>query len=77
MFCFSLTTNYVNNVIYSELPGHFPIESFAGMNYLFVAYIYKCNYIIVRTMKSRKDEKMVRTFQDISTSYWRIPASNW
>ena len=35
------------------------------MNYLFVAYIYKCNYIIVRTMKSRKDKEMVRTFQDI------------
>ena len=55
MFCFSITTNYDNNVIYSDLPGRFPIESYAGMNYIFVAYIYKCNYIIVRTMKIRKD----------------------
>ena len=65
MFCFSVTTEYEGNVIYSDLPGRFPIESYAGMNYFFVAYIYKCNYIIIRPMKSRKDEDMVATFKDI------------
>ena len=35
------------------------------MNYYFVCYVYKCNYIIVRTMKSRKDADMVATFKDI------------
>ena len=33
MFCFSVTTEYEGNVIYSDLPGRFPIESYAGMNF--------------------------------------------
>ena len=65
MFCFSITTEYEGNAIYSDLPGRFPIESYAGMNYFFVAYIYKYNYIVIRPMKSRKDEDMVATFKDI------------
>ena len=65
MFCFSVTTENDGNVIYSDLPGRFPIESYRGMNYFFVAYIYKCNYIIIRPMKSRKDEDMVATFTEI------------
>ena len=63
LFCYSITTDNDGNVVYSDLPGRFPIESYRGMNYFFVAYIYKCNYILIRPMKSQKDEDMVRTFQ--------------
>ena len=63
LFCYSITTDNDGNVVYSDLPRRFPIESYRGMNYFFVAYIYKCNYILIRPMKSRKDEDMVRTFQ--------------
>ena len=35
------------------------------MEYIFVAYIYKCNSILMRPMKSRKDEHMVQVFEDI------------
>ena len=35
------------------------------MNYFSVAYVYKCKYIIIRAMKSRKDEDMVATFNII------------
>ena len=48
MFCFSVTTACDGSIIYSDLPGRFPIKSYAGMNYFFFAYIYKCNFIIIR-----------------------------
>ena len=65
MFCYLVTTNYDGNVVYSNLAGRFPIESYAGMNYFFVCYVYKCNYVMLQTMKSRKDEDMVATFKGI------------
>ena len=45
MFCYSVITDNDGNVIYSDLAGQFPIESYTGMNYIFVCYVYKCNYI--------------------------------
>ena len=65
ILCYSITTDNDGNVVYSDLPGRFPIESYRGMNYFFVTYIYKCNYILIRPMKSRKDEDMVQTFQTV------------
>ena len=65
MFCFSVTIAYDGNVIHSDLPGRLAIESYAGMKYFFVAYIYKYNYIVIGPMKSRKDGNMVATFQDV------------
>ena len=38
--------------------------SFKGNQYLFVAYLYSHNAIIVCPMKSRKDEDMITAFQD-------------
>ena len=32
MFCYSITTENNGNVIYSDLAGRFPIESYTGMN---------------------------------------------
>ena len=54
MFCYSVTTDNDGNVIYSDLAGQFPIEPYTGMKYFFVCYVYKCNYVRVRTMKSRR-----------------------
>ena len=65
MFCYSVTTENDGNAINSNLAGRFPKESDTGMNYFFVCYVYKCNYIMVRTMKSRKDEDMVTTFKEV------------
>ena len=41
------------DTIYSDLTGRFPIQSYEGMNYIFVAYVYKLNAILLRSMKSR------------------------
>jgi len=65
MFCFAALADQNENTIYSDLCGRFPVRSFSGMNYIFVAYIYTINAIIIRPMKSRNDECMVATFKDI------------
>ena len=41
MFYCSITTDNNGNVIYSDLAGQFPIESYTGMNYYFVCHVYK------------------------------------
>ena len=43
IFCYSITTDNNDNVIYSDLAGRFPVGSYTGMNYYFVYYVYKCN----------------------------------
>jgi hypothetical protein len=48
-----------NNTIYSDLTGRFPVQSYEGMEYIFVAYVYKLNAILLRPMKSRVDAHMV------------------
>ena len=65
MYCYSVTTDNDGDVLYSDLAGRFPVESYAGMNYFFIAYVYKCNYIIVRAMKGRNDEHMIATFREV------------
>ena len=39
MFCYSVITDHDGGIVYSNLLGRFPIESYSGMNYFFVAYI--------------------------------------
>ena len=56
MFCFVILADNNDATIYSDLAGRFPVQSYSGMNYIFVAYIYTINAIIIRPMKSRNDE---------------------
>ena len=63
MFCYSILRSKEGNTIYSDLTGRFPIESYTGMNYIFVCYIYKLNAILLRPMKSRKEAEMIRAFE--------------
>ena len=55
------------NTIYSDLTGRFPIQSYKGMNYIFVAYVYKLNAILLRFMKSREDASMLEAFTSVYT----------
>ena len=63
MFCFAILRDNEGNTIYSDITGRFPIESYTGMNYVFVCYVYRLNTILLRTMKSRHDEQMVEAFK--------------
>ena len=65
MFCFAMLADQNEDTVYSDLPGRFPVQSYAGNNYIFVAYVYKINSILMRPMKSRSDESMVKAFTDI------------
>lgn len=67
MFYFAALADQNENPIYSDLAGRFPVRSYSGVNYIFIAYVYTINAIIIRPMKSRSDEHMVKTFQDIYT----------
>ena len=60
-FCYSVITENNVNIVYIDLPGNFPIKSYAEI--VFATYIYKCNYIMIRATKNRKDEDMVATFK--------------
>ena len=63
MFCFTILEDEGGYTVYSDQTGRFPIESYKGMNYVFVLYDYKLNAILLRPLKSRKDEDMVAAFQ--------------
>ena len=65
MYCFAVLGDMTSGTIYTDLCGRFPVTSFRGMKYIFVAYIYKCNSILMRPMKGRTDKDMVEVFQDI------------
>ena len=60
--CAALEEN-INGVMYSELTGHFPVESYWGMQCIFIAYIYDENVILMRPMKNRTDACMVSFFK--------------
>ena len=65
MFCFAALADTREGVIYTDLPGPFPIESFRQMKYIFVCYAYQPNAILVRPMKSRSSACMVEAYQSI------------
>ena len=65
IYCFAVIGDQNENTIYSDLTGQFPVRSFEGMSYIFVAYVYKLNAIMLRPMKSREDDSMVQAFTSI------------
>ena len=67
IFCCTVIGNEKENTAYIDLTERFPIQSYEGMNYIFVAYVYKLNDILLRSMKSREDARMVEAFTRIYT----------
>ena len=47
VFCFAALADSTKGTIYSDLIGRFPLQSYAGMHYIFIAYVYDQNYIII------------------------------
>ena len=60
---FAMLGDAHTNTLHTDLTGRFPVESYDGMNYIFVAYVYKLNAILLRSMKTREDVNMVTTFK--------------
>ena len=64
-FCFATLADTHINTLYTDLTGKLPVQSYFGNKYIFCAYVYSANAIIVRTMKDRTDANMLDTFKDI------------
>jgi hypothetical protein len=62
MFCFAALGNLNTGTMYTNLPGVLPVYSFKSMQYIFVAYIYGLNTILVRAMPSKNDATMITAF---------------
>ena len=54
-----------DGTIYTDLSGRFPTRSYRNMQYIFVAYAYQPNAIILEPMKSRESTSMVEAFQHV------------
>ena len=59
VFCFAALANTITGTMYTDITGAFPVRSFKSMQYVFIAYVYDLNAIIVRTMPSHTDATMV------------------
>ena len=65
MFCFTALADANTGTMYMDLASVFPVCLFKNMQYIFVAYIYDLNAIIVRPMQSRIDAAFISAFTDI------------
>jgi hypothetical protein len=77
MFSFAALDNAITGTMYTNITGAFPVHSFKSMQYMFVAYIYDLNAIIVRAMPSRTNVSMVQAFTKAShlhTEIQRLPS---
>ena len=48
-----------------DITGAFPVQSFKNMQYIFVAYIYDLNPIIVRPMPNRTNASFIAAFTEV------------
>jgi hypothetical protein len=62
MFCFAALANLKTGTMYTNLLGAFPIRSFKSMQYIFMAFIYDLNAILVQAMPSKNNAAMITTF---------------
>ncbi len=70
MFCFATLADANTGTMYTDLTGAFPVRSFKNMQYIFVAYIYDLNAIIVGPMPSRANAAMIAAFTEVFTVLW-------
>ena len=65
MFCFAALAGVNDDTIDSYLTGKFPVRPFSGMNYIFIAYMYRINAILIKPTKGMNDDNMVTLFKEI------------
>jgi hypothetical protein len=65
MFCFAALADANTGTMYTNLTGAFPIRSFKNMQYIFVAYVYDLNIIIIRLMLSYTNAAMIMAFTEV------------
>ena len=65
LFCFAALADNIPGVLYSDQTGRFPVRSYAGNQYIFIAYVYDENAILMRPLKDQSDNSMVKVFREI------------
>ena len=65
MFCFAALSEANDDTIYRDLAGRFPVQLYAGNQYIFIAYIYIINAIIMKPMEGMHDRDMIAVFKEI------------
>jgi hypothetical protein len=65
MFCFVALANANTENMYTDLTISFPVHLFKNMQYIFVAYVYDLNAIIVRAMPTRLNTAMMTAFKEV------------
>ena len=65
MFCYATLADANENTLYTDLTGKFPVRSYKGNQYLFIAYVYSENAILVRPMKTREAKSFLQAFTSI------------
>jgi hypothetical protein len=65
VFCFAALADALTGTMYTNITGAFPVRSFKSTQYVFVAYIYDLNSIIVQAMPSHTNASMVQAFTKV------------
>jgi hypothetical protein len=65
MFCFAALADAKTGTMYTDLTGAFHVRSFKNMIYIFVAYIYDLNAIVVCPMALRTDTSFIAAFTEV------------
>ena len=67
VFCCMALADQIDGKIYTNTTGRIPMCSFEGKQYVFVAYDYTTNAILVRAIPDRDASTIVKTFDAIFT----------
>jgi hypothetical protein len=65
MFCFAALTDAITGTMYTDISGAFLVRTFKSIQYVFVAYIYDLNAIIIQAMPSCTNASMVQAFTEV------------
>jgi hypothetical protein len=65
MFCFVSLADATSGTMYTDITGAFPVQSIKNMQYIFVAYIYDLNAIIIRPIPNCTDASFIATFTEV------------
>ncbi len=65
MFCLAALADLHTGTMYTNGTGVFPVHSFRNMQYVFVAYIYDLNAILVHVIPFKTDGAMIAVFTEI------------
>jgi hypothetical protein len=65
VFCFAVLANAITGTMYTDITGPFPVRSFKSMQYVFVAYTYNLNAIIIQAIPSCTNASMVQALTKV------------